>query len=179
MSHNSREVATTSQVKIRRARSGGRGGGEKRRKEPLPSSFFPSPAPFWHQVFCDLCTSITSTGSEAFSLLICLDATRFVLLSVFTHIKTICQKAGKNHCLRMGKVHFRLTYVAQKRLCFNSLLILGDPGADSGKRAEKYMARRKVENGEKSPWGQCLTRPVPNGRRRSGFSEDAPYYLGA
>ena len=27
------------------------------------------------------------------------------------------------------------------------------------------MARRKVKNGEKSPWGQCLTRPVPNGRR--------------
>ena len=53
-------------------------------------------------------------------------------------------------------------------------LILGDPGADSGderksKRAEIYMARRKVKNGEKSPWGQCLTRPVPNGRRRSGF----------
>ena len=52
--------------------------------------------------------------------------------------------------------------------------ILGDPGADSGdeeksKRAGKYMARRKVKNGEKSPWGQCLTRPVPNGRRRSGF----------
>ena len=31
------------------------------------------------------------------------------------------------------------------------------------------MARRKVKNGEKSPWGQCLTRPVPNGRRRSAF----------
>ena len=30
------------------------------------------------------------------------------------------------------------------------------------------MARRKVKNGEKSPCGQCLTRPVPNGRRRSG-----------
>ena len=30
-------------------------------------------------------------------------------------------------------------------------------------------ARRKVKNGEKSPWGQCLNRPVPNGRRRSGF----------
>ena len=33
----------------------------------------------------------------------------------------------------------------------------------------KNVARRKVKNGEKSPWGQCLTRPVPNGRRRSGF----------
>ena len=31
------------------------------------------------------------------------------------------------------------------------------------------MARRKVMNGEKSPWGQRLTRPVPNGRRRSGI----------
>ena len=28
---------------------------------------------------------------------------------------------------------------------------------------------RKVKNGEKSPWEQRLTRPVPNGRRRSGF----------
>ena len=26
------------------------------------------------------------------------------------------------------------------------------------------MARRKEKNGEKSPWGQCLTRPVPNSR---------------
>ena len=33
----------------------------------------------------------------------------------------------------------------------------------------KNMARRKVKNGEKSPWGQCLTTPVPNGRRRSDF----------
>ena len=33
----------------------------------------------------------------------------------------------------------------------------------------KNMARRKVENGEKSPWEQCLTRPVPHSRRRSDF----------
>ena len=31
------------------------------------------------------------------------------------------------------------------------------------------MARRKVKNGEKSPWGQCLTRLVANGPRRSDF----------
>ena len=31
------------------------------------------------------------------------------------------------------------------------------------------MERRKVKNGEKSRWGQCLKRPVPNGRRPSGF----------
>ena len=57
---------------------------------------------------------------------------------------------------------------------FNVQCILGEPGADNGdeeksKRAEKYMAQRKVKNGEKSPWGQCPTKPVPNGRRRSGF----------
>ena len=37
------------------------------------------------------------------------------------------------------------------------------------KREGKKMARRKVENGEKSPWWQCFTGPVPNGRGRSGF----------
>ena len=31
----------------------------------------------------------------------------------------------------------------------------------------KNMARRKLKNGEKCPWGQCLTRPVPNGHSRS------------
>ena len=33
----------------------------------------------------------------------------------------------------------------------------------------KTVPRRKVKNDEKSPWGQYLTRPVPNGRRRSAF----------
>ena len=39
----------------------------------------------------------------------------------------------------------------------------------TGPKRAKNMARRKVRNGEKSPWGQCLTRPVPDGRRRSAF----------
>ena len=42
-------------------------------------------------------------------------------------------------------------------------------GVRESLNGQKNMARRKVKNGEKSPWGQCLTRPVPNGRRRSGF----------
>ena len=42
-------------------------------------------------------------------------------------------------------------------------------GARESLNRRKNMARRKVKNGDKSPWGQCLTRPVPNGRRRSGF----------
>ena len=42
-------------------------------------------------------------------------------------------------------------------------------GTRESLNGRKNMARRKVKNGEKSPWGQCLTRPVPNGRRRSAF----------
>ena len=42
-------------------------------------------------------------------------------------------------------------------------------GVRESLNGRKNMAQRKVKNGEKSPWGQCLTRPVPNGRRRSGF----------
>ena len=52
--------------------------------------------------------------------------------------------------------------------------ILGDPGAVSGggkksKQARKKFGRRKVKNDEKSPWGQGLNGPVPNGRGSSGF----------
>ena len=42
-------------------------------------------------------------------------------------------------------------------------------GARESINGRKNIARRKVKNGEKSPWGQCLTGPVPNGRRRSAF----------
>jgi len=42
-------------------------------------------------------------------------------------------------------------------------------GARESLNGRKNKARRKVKNGQKSPWGQCLTRPVPNGRRHSGF----------
>ena len=60
--------------------------------------------------------------------------------------------------------------------CINDL-VLAHPrrprgrqwGREKNLKGRKNMAQRKVKNGEKSPWGQCLTRPVPNGRRRSGF----------
>ena len=38
-------------------------------------------------------------------------------------------------------------------------------GARESLNGRKNKARRKVKNGEKSSWGQCLARPVPNGRR--------------
>ena len=40
-------------------------------------------------------------------------------------------------------------------------------GARENLNGRKNVARGKVKKDEKSPWGQCLTRPVPNGRRRS------------
>ena len=43
----------------------------------------------------------TSTGSEVFSLIVCLDATKFVLVSVVILVETFC---------------FRLSFVAQKHL---------------------------------------------------------------
>ena len=54
----------------------------------------------------------TSTGSEFLSLLICHNASKFLLLSVY----------GLLNCPRMDTVHFWLTCVAQKRLCLSSLL---------------------------------------------------------
>ena len=59
-------------------------------------------------------------------------------------------------------------------IVFADRIILGDPGAVSGggkksKRARKKFGRRKVKNDEKSPWGQVLNGPVPNGRGSFGF----------
>ena len=42
-------------------------------------------------------------------------------------------------------------------------------GARESLNRQENMARRKVKKGEKSLRGQCLTRPVPNCRGRSGF----------
>ena len=56
--------------------------------------------------------------------------------------------------------------IACENVRFSSLFAAGDVLFS---QARKNMARRQVKNGEKSPWGQRLTRPVPNGRRRSAF----------
>ena len=47
-----------------------------------------------------------STGSEPFSLLICLDATKFVLLRVFTVIETICPRICSKSRPRSAKSLF-------------------------------------------------------------------------
>ena len=45
-----------------------------------------------HTKFSGVFERRTATGSKAFSLFISLDATTFVLMSVITHIETICPK---------------------------------------------------------------------------------------
>ena len=58
----------------------------------------------------------TSTRNEAFSLLICLDAIKFVLLSFILLQRQFSRKfVHSSHCFkRMQKVHLRLTWAAQK-----------------------------------------------------------------
>ena len=67
------------------------------------------------------------TGSERFSLLICLDVTKFVLLSVFTLIETICPKICSKSRLKGAKKkkNFRLTSAAPRSCWLSSLLGTG------------------------------------------------------
>ena len=81
----------------------------------------------------------TSTGSEPFSILNCLDATKFVLLRVFTLIETICAKNCIKSRLVNAKVHVRLMCVTQKRRCFNSLITGWTDGRMDGQINTKLL----------------------------------------
>ena len=56
-----------------------------------------------------------SIESEAFPLLTCLNATKIVLLSIFTLIETICKKNWAKSLPMSKKGHFRLTCVGPNR----------------------------------------------------------------
>ena len=58
----------------------------------------------------------TSTGSEAFSLLICLDANKFVLLSFFSLIKTIYPRVSTDPFPNDAKSPFRVDVRRSKTL---------------------------------------------------------------
>ena len=65
----------------------------------------------------------TSTGSEPFSSLNCLDAIKFVLLRVFTLIEAICANICLKSRLKSAKVYVRLMSVTQmQRRSLNSLI---------------------------------------------------------
>ena len=51
---------------------------------------------------------------------ICLDATKFLLLSAFTLLEKICPKNCSKSRFKKAKKHFRLNRIAQKRRCLNS-----------------------------------------------------------
>ena len=57
----------------------------------------------------------TSTGSEPFSILNCLDPIKFVLLRVFTIIEAICANICLKSRLKSAKVYVRLMSVTQRR----------------------------------------------------------------
>ena len=105
----------------------------------------------------------TSTGSEAFSLLISLDAATFVLLSVLTLIETICPKICSKSRLKSAKSPLpvdprrsktsllKLPNVNTTRLLYSTLGTRGfflacdeellrpqaDPSSDEGRRHER------------------------------------------
>ena len=58
-----------------------------------------------------------STGSDSFSLSICLDAAKFLWLCVFTMKRRFAQEFVQIHGRGVQKVHFRLTFVPQKHRC--------------------------------------------------------------
>ena len=58
-----------------------------------------------------------SNGSDVFSLLICLDAAKFVMLSLPSSCRGDVPKMWVNYCRILQNVHFRLTCIAQKSLC--------------------------------------------------------------
>ena len=80
----------------------------------------------------DVFERLTSTGSEPFSILKCLDAIKFVLLRVFTLIEAICANICLKSRLKSAKVYVRLMSVTQRR-SLNSLITGWTDGrADGG-----------------------------------------------
>ena len=69
----------------------------------------------------------SSTGSEPFYLFKCHDATRSVLLSVFTLTETICPKIGSKSLLKSTKSQLPVDARLSKRGCFNSSSNLSKP----------------------------------------------------
>ena len=62
-----------------------------------------------------------SAGSEPFSLLICPDDAKFVLISVLALIEPICPKIYSKSRLKSAKIPLPVTCDAQKRRFLNSL----------------------------------------------------------
>ena len=66
----------------------------------------------------------TSTESEAFSLFICLDTTKFVLLSFFSPIKTIYLRVSTKPQPNAAKSPLPVDVRRSKRCCLSSILFI-------------------------------------------------------
>ena len=83
--------------------------------------FFPGTRGYIGSLSKDFFERRTSTETEALFLLVWLDATKFVYLSVFTYIKTICAKIwAKPLPKNAKKTTSGWCAPLKKRLCFNS-----------------------------------------------------------
>ena len=100
------------------------------------------------------------------------------VIAVSTHFYVVCFHVICLMLLFHGHVSYRSFPITGPLLCLQDWKILLSSSSETqgqivGEReslnGQKNMARTKVKNGEKSHWGQCLTRPVPNGRRHSDF----------
>ena len=83
-------------------------------------------------------------------------------------MKLFMGEAGKS-CVEVCKMSGELNNVYCNTIYTSSETQGQIVGARESLNGRENMARIKVKNGEKSPLGQCLTRPVPNCRDRSGF----------
>ena len=88
-----------------------------------------------------------------YSLLICLFASKFVLLRVFSLIETICPKIYQNHRSRVQKVHFRLTRVPQNGRCFLDIINQQSLFQKNGKYCAMHHPRRTR--------GSCWSPQIP------------------
>ena len=85
-----------------------------------------------------------------------------------SEMKLFMGEAGKS-CVEVCKMSGELNNVYCNTIYTSSETQGRIVGARESLNGRENMARIKVKNGEKSPLGQCLTRPVPNCRGRSGF----------
>ena len=76
---------------------------------------------------CDVFERRASTRSELFSLLICLDATKFVWLRVLTLTETICPKVCSKSQLKCAKSSLRIDVRRSKRSLLKLSIIQNFP----------------------------------------------------
>ena len=74
----------------------------------------------------------------------------------------LCKGVSPWFCSKIGHFSIFPFYAIQARKMSSSETQGQIMGSRESLNGRKNMARRKVKNGEKSPWRQCLTRTVPN-----------------